>query len=66
MFAVEVEQETDGHWIAEIPELPRVMSYGQTREEAVRKAQDLIAAKSLGVVMVQLSSWNGLPFRVIP
>jgi predicted RNase H-like HicB family nuclease len=41
MFSVEVEQEVDGRWIAEVPELPGVMAYGTSREEAVRKAQAL-------------------------
>ncbi|MBN1592399.1 MAG: type II toxin-antitoxin system HicB family antitoxin [Candidatus Coatesbacteria bacterium] len=34
---VEVEREVDGRWIAEVPELPGVMQYGQTRDEAVAK-----------------------------
>ncbi|HUW55519.1 MAG TPA: type II toxin-antitoxin system HicB family antitoxin [Planctomycetota bacterium] len=38
---VETELEADGRWIAEIPELPGVMSYGQTREEAVAKVKAL-------------------------
>jgi len=41
MYAIEVEQEEDGRWIADVPELPGVMAYGQTREEAVRRAQSL-------------------------
>jgi predicted RNase H-like HicB family nuclease len=41
MYAIEVEQESDGRWIAEVPELPGVMSYGHSREEAVRRAQAL-------------------------
>ena len=41
MYAVETEQETDGRWIAEVPELPGVMAYGDTREQAVRRAQVL-------------------------
>lgn len=36
---VETEQETDGRWIAEIPELPGVMTYGSTRDEAIAKAE---------------------------
>jgi predicted RNase H-like HicB family nuclease len=36
---VELEQETDGRWIAEIPELPGVLVYGDTRKNATRKAQ---------------------------
>jgi predicted RNase H-like HicB family nuclease len=34
-FRVEVEQELDGRWIAEVAELPGVMSYGATLEDAV-------------------------------
>ncbi len=40
-FAVEVEQETDGRWIAEVIELPGTMTYGRTREEALAKVQAL-------------------------
>ncbi len=32
---IEVEQEEDGRWIAEDPDLPGVLAYGQTREEAI-------------------------------
>ena len=41
MFKVEVEQETDGRWIAEVAELPGVLAYGASREEAVTRAQAL-------------------------
>jgi predicted RNase H-like HicB family nuclease len=40
-FAIELEQETDGRWIAEIPSLPGVMAYGNSQPEAVRSAQAL-------------------------
>ena len=40
-FKVELERETDGRWIAEVVELPGVMTYGQTREEALSKVQAL-------------------------
>jgi predicted RNase H-like HicB family nuclease len=40
-FTFEVERETDGRWIAEVPELPGVLSYGASREEAIAKAQAL-------------------------
>ena len=33
-FEIEFEQEEDGRWIAEIPELPGVMAYGATKGEA--------------------------------
>jgi predicted RNase H-like HicB family nuclease len=40
-FAVEIEQEQDGRWIAEIPQIPGAMVYGQTREEAVSRVEAL-------------------------
>ena len=38
---VEIELEEDGRWIAEVPDLPGVMTYGHTREEAISKAKAL-------------------------
>ncbi|MGB9031579.1 MAG: type II toxin-antitoxin system HicB family antitoxin [Acidobacteriaceae bacterium] len=40
-FNIEFDQEEDGRWIAEIPELPGVMVYGSTREEAQSKVEAL-------------------------
>lgn len=40
-FTVEVEREEDGRWISEIPDLPAVMTYGASRDEAVAKAKAL-------------------------
>ena len=34
MFRTESEREADGCWIAEVPALPGVMSYGATEVEA--------------------------------
>jgi len=31
-FTLEIERETDGRWISEIPELPGVLAYGGTRD----------------------------------
>jgi predicted RNase H-like HicB family nuclease len=41
MFTVEVEREDDGRWIAGIDALPGVLADGQSREEAVARAQAL-------------------------
>ena len=41
MLRVEIEQEADGRFIAEVPQLPGVMVYGQSREEAVLKVEAL-------------------------
>jgi predicted RNase H-like HicB family nuclease len=40
-FRVDVEEETDGRWIAEIVELSGVLAYGATRDDAVSKVQAL-------------------------
>ena len=34
MLRIELEQEDDGRWIAEIPDLAGVMAYGDTPEQA--------------------------------
>jgi predicted RNase H-like HicB family nuclease len=34
----ESEQETDGRWLAEVMELPGVLAYGKTSDEAIRNA----------------------------
>ena len=38
---IELEQEADGRWIAEVTSLPGVMAYGQTREEAIARVEAL-------------------------
>lgn len=38
---IEFEQEADGRWIAEIPDLPGVLAYGATPDEASAAAQAL-------------------------
>jgi len=40
-LTVEVELEDDGRWLAEVLDLPGVLAYGQTRTEAVDRAQAL-------------------------
>jgi predicted RNase H-like HicB family nuclease len=57
MYKVETEQEADGRWIAEVPELPGVIVYGNTQTEAIRKAQAL----SLRVLAERLEHGEDLP-----
>jgi predicted RNase H-like HicB family nuclease len=38
---IEIDREDDGRWIAEVPELPGVMAYGNSRNEAISKAEAL-------------------------
>ena len=40
-FTIEYEQEKDGRWLAEVSELPGVMAYGRTPDEAKALAQAL-------------------------
>ena len=40
-FKVDIEQEQDGRWIAEVVELPGTLAYGSTQEEARAKVQAL-------------------------
>ncbi len=40
-LAIELEQENDGRWIAEIDALDGVLVYGETREDAIRKVKTL-------------------------
>ncbi len=38
---IEIEQEDDGRWLADIPELPGVLAYGTTRDQAITRVQAL-------------------------
>jgi predicted RNase H-like HicB family nuclease len=38
---IEIEREDDGRWIAEIPDLPGVIAYGNSRNEAISKVEAL-------------------------
>lgn len=40
-FTIESEQEDDGRWLAEVRDLPGVLAYGGSREEAIARAQVL-------------------------
>jgi predicted RNase H-like HicB family nuclease len=40
-YRVEIEQEEDGRWIAEVVDLPGVMAYGTTPEDARLRVQVL-------------------------
>ena len=40
-FTVDIDRETDGRWVGEIPELPGVLAYGSSRDEAVARTKAL-------------------------
>jgi predicted RNase H-like HicB family nuclease len=54
---IELEQEEDGRWLAEVTDLPGVMTYGPTRQEAIDKAQAL----SLRVLADRLDHGEPVP-----
>jgi predicted RNase H-like HicB family nuclease len=54
---IEIEREEDGRWIAEIPELPGVMVYGDTRNQAISKAEAL----ALRIMADRLEHGEGIP-----
>ena len=41
VFTLELEQEADGRWLAEVSELPGTLAYGATSDEARARAQAL-------------------------
>jgi predicted RNase H-like HicB family nuclease len=41
VFTVEVEQEVDGRWLAEVPELPGALAYGVSQDEAIARVKAL-------------------------
>lgn len=40
-LSIETEQEDDGRWVAEVIEIPGVLTYGTTPEEAIQRAKAL-------------------------
>lgn len=59
-FTIEYEQESDGRWLAEVVELPGVLTYGRTSAEAISKVQAL----ALRVLAEQLEHGERQPEKV--
>jgi predicted RNase H-like HicB family nuclease len=59
-LTIETEREDDGRWIAEVPELPGVLAYGATENEAAAKAEAL----ALRVLADQLDHGERKPENV--
>ena len=61
-LSIELDREDDGRWIAETLELPGVMAYGDTREEAIsnteRLAIEVIADRIKHGEMLPLSDFG--------
>ena len=54
---IEIDHEEDGRWIAEIPDLPGVLTYGQSRDEVIAKAKAL----ALPVLADRLENGESIP-----
>ncbi len=63
-YAVEFDREEDGRWIAEVPEVPGVMVYGRTKEEARKKVFALLLRVMARKVEERKSTPTSLHFAV--
>ncbi len=59
-FTLECEQEVDGRWIAEVPELPGVLAYGSSSADAMSKAEVL----ALRVIADRLENGESEPVSI--
>ena len=59
-FTLECEQEVDGRWIAVVPELPGVLSYGDSATDAMSKAEIL----ALRVIAERLENSEAKPVSI--
>jgi predicted RNase H-like HicB family nuclease len=59
-FGIEHEQEEDGRWLAEVPELPGVLAYGTMADEAMLKVETL----ALRVIVERLEQGESRPIPI--
>lgn len=57
ILKVELEQEVDGRWIAEVPDLPGVLVYGVDQNDALAK----VKALALRVIADRLEHGEATP-----
>lgn len=59
-FSIEYEQEEDGRWLAEVPELPGVLAYGADADDAMLKVETL----ALRVIAERLEQEESRPVPI--
>lgn len=59
-LTLECEREADGRWLAEVPELPGVIVYGASADDAIRNAQVL----ALRVIAERLEHGEAVPTSI--
>ena len=60
LYTLECEREEDGRWLAEVSQLPGVLAYGASANEAMGKAQVL----ALRVIAERLESGEQMPVEI--
>jgi predicted RNase H-like HicB family nuclease len=60
LYTLECEQEEDGRWLAEVSQLPGVLAYGDSANEAMNKAQVL----ALRVIAERLENGEQKPVEI--
>ncbi len=60
-FTLECEREADGRWLAEVVELPGVLAYGASANEAIAKAEVL----ALRVLAERLEQGEAQPLSIV-
>ena len=56
-FTIDIEKEEDGRWITEVLEINGVMTYGNTREEAINK----VKALALRIIADRIENGENIP-----
>lgn len=59
-YTIECGQEDDGRWLAEVLELPGVLTYGATKDKAIMKAETL----ALRVIADRLEQGEARPTSI--
>ncbi|MHB1100207.1 MAG: type II toxin-antitoxin system HicB family antitoxin [Burkholderiales bacterium] len=59
-YSIEYEREEDGRWLAEVPELPGVLAYGDSAEQAMGRAEAL----ALRVLAERLDAQESRPVPI--
>jgi predicted RNase H-like HicB family nuclease len=54
---IEIDREEDGRWIGEVPDLPGLFAYGDTRGEAIDRAK----ASALRIIADRLERGERIP-----
>jgi predicted RNase H-like HicB family nuclease len=57
-LSIEIDREDDGRWIAEVPDLPGVFAYGESRGQA----HDRVRALALRVIADRLDRGESVPY----